>query len=201
MNIFSGSYLPWLLRVGHFGGAPIYFHLLVLANFPLFWFVSSFFVALWATALLILLVLVHELGHALVCRLVGAEVNSIVVGLFVGFCEYTHWDEDPDERDFILIAWGGVFAQLCVLAVSLLGFALFADSSVLMPSYSRADGMSFTHMTWVVLVAFNAGLILLNLAPVDPLDGAKAWEMNPWRAARAMWYGWKVQQTRKSSSQ
>ncbi len=200
MKLFPGSYLPWLLRVGHFGNAPIFLHLPVFVYLPFFWYKSSFLVALWATALMISLILVHELGHALVCRLVGAETQLICVSLFFGICEYFNWEEEPDERDFILIAWGGVFAQLVVLLVSILGFALFADSSVFMPSYNRAEGMSFTHVTWLVLIGFNAGLILFNLAPIDPLDGVKAWEMHPWRVVRAMWYGWRVQRARKSSN-
>ena len=200
-NIKMKNYpsIPWLIRVARFGDAPIYIHLFSLVCLPMFWGAASFPIAVWGTVLIILLVLIHEIGHALVCRLVGAEVNFLLVGMLFGYCDYTHWGEQPDERDFVLIAWGGVFAQLVLLIVALLGFALLADSSIFMPNYFRPDGSSFAHMTWLVLVAFNAAIIISNLIPIHPLDGYKAWEMSPWRAVRAMWYGWKVQQDRKQA--
>lgn len=143
--------------------------------------------------LLIALILTHEIGHALVCRLIDVEVDFLAVSLLMGICAYSHWEDEPDERDFILIAWGGVFAQIVLLVPCLLGFALLTGS-VFMPSYIRPDGFGFAHMTWVILIGLNVATILMNLVPLYPFDGEKAWEMTPWRVVRAMWYGWNMKQ-------
>ena len=105
----------------------------------------------------------------------------------VGYCLYEQDPDVADERDEILIAWGGVFAQLPVLLVALAGFAL-VTGSVAMPRYG--DGPSASAMTWTVLVGFNAAMVVTNLVPLPGLDGETAWRMNPLRAARAMWFGW-----------
>ena len=194
MKGMPGKPVPWCIRMARIGDAPIYVHFSMLLVFLYFLFKASIPIALWGMLLLTALVVVHEAGHALVCRLVGAEVNFLYITPLFGQCVYTHLDPQPDERDFILIAWGGVFAQTVLLIISLLGFAIFSDTVFMPPGYVRADGFNFAHMTWLILIAFNAGMIFFNLAPMEPLDGAKAWEMSPWRVVRAMWYGWNASQ-------
>ena len=171
--------------VGKFGEAPIYLHATTFALIVWFLFRNDILVSLWGFFLFTALILLHELGHAWVCRLVGAKVESIVVALFVGFCVYTH-DPESDERDYMLIAWGGVFVQFAILLVALLFFQLFTGS-ISMPGYVRSNGMGFDSMTWHVLVILNIIMITANLLPFDDLDGETAWGMNPLRAARAMW--------------
>lgn len=179
------------VRIGRFGKAPVLIHATSLLWILLFSLRNDLLVSIWAGVLLTLLVLMHELGHAWVCRLVGAEVEKIIVFPFIGYCFYSV-DPDSDERDQILIAWGGVFVQFVILLVTLLCFQVFTGS-MMMPGYVRLNGMGIDSMTWQILVGFNFGIIVANLAPLPDFDGERAWLMNPLRAARAMWLFWKKQ--------
>ncbi len=151
------------LEIGRFRGAPVRLHwtipigMLVLTRFRLApgeWI--GFF----------LLVLLHELGHAVLVDHFGLLLMRIDVHGFGGSCAVAG---SPTSRQRALIAWGGVVAQAAVLLVTLtvLGVTgwpaegFFAD---------LADAL-----TWS-----NAGLIALNLLPIPPLDGAEAWKLR-WR--------------------
>ena len=96
----------------------------------------------------VLLLLAHELGHALACRLVGAKVYGVFVSYSGGVC-YT---EGTDNRlKAILIYASGPFVNLCVLVIALL---------VLPEPRSNID-----FAIWWALVPFNVYLIVWNLIP------------------------------------
>jgi len=115
------------------------------------------------------LVLLHELGHAVVVRAVGARVTAIDLAPIAGMC---HWEGQVSPLRRSLVAWGGVAAQLVVLYYA----SRFAQTMAITPR-SFLDGL-----IWA-LTAANAGAILLNLMPAPPLDGAEAWPLFP-RALR-----------------
>jgi len=162
---FQGGYLA----VGHWGGAPIRLHwTLPIGAFvfgqgqvvPGFWL--GFF----------LLVLIHELGHAAVVRRARRRVLSIEVHGLGGLC---HWDGGASAIDRARIAWGGVQAQLVALLFAQVGLSLFGPPTT-----------AFTAQMVTAFTTTNIWLILINLIPVPPLDGAEAWKLFPllWQQSR-----------------
>jgi len=123
----------------------------------------------------LVLLAVHELGHAVAARSRGIEVIGIRLYLLHGVCEH----EAPErEEDDILIAWGGVLAQLCLLAAALL--VLHAASALLPGSAPVLQPVLF------VFIHANIVIAAINLFPMAPLDGHRAWRVVPllWRAAK-----------------
>ncbi|MFZ5635663.1 MAG: hypothetical protein ACOY82_03655 [Pseudomonadota bacterium] len=135
-------------------------------------------VGLAAIASYLGLVLLHEFGHAYFSRRLGYEVFGIEVGAFHGTC----WHETHgDERDEAIIAWGGVAAQLA-LALPLIAldlvFALRGEPVL--------GGM-------VKILGYGSVVLAaVNLIPVAPLDGARAW-----RLPRILWHERGRQRPRK----
>jgi stage IV sporulation protein FB len=146
------------LTLGHFGGAPIRIHwstpvgAFILCGF-------SFSPGGWLGFLI--LVLVHELGHAVLARALGCHVVSIDTHAIGGVCAYTG---DVTSRQAAIIAWGGVLAQAAVLVTAPLW-------SKLLPSWGFAAQLTS------VLTTTNLIMIALNLLPVRPFDGADAWRL------------------------
>jgi Zn-dependent protease len=123
----------------------------------------------------LVLMAVHEMGHAVAARSRGIEVIGVRLYLLHGVCEH----EAPErEEDDILIAWGGVLAQLCLLAAALL--VLHAASALLPGSAPVLQPVLF------VFIHANIVIAAINLFPMAPLDGHRAWRVVPllWRAAK-----------------
>lgn len=146
------------LVIGHFGRAPVRVHWsMPVGAFILCGF--AFVPGAWLGFLI--LILAHELGHALFAKALGCEVFSIDAHAVGGFCEITGYVTGKQRS---LIAWGGVLAQLAVLlTVPLL--------SLLLPAWP------FVVQLLSVLTTTNLILIALNLLPVWPFDGAEAWRL------------------------
>lgn len=107
----------------------------------------------------------HEFGHAYVARHLGYDVAAVRVAFVHGLCEYeaphTHWDE-------VLVAWGGVAAQLIVAVVVFVVAAIIGRSD---PGYF---GPVIAFLGYVNLL-----VALVNLAPGGGLDGSVAWRIVP----------------------
>jgi Zn-dependent protease len=148
------------VTLGRWGGAPVRAHW----TLPLGAFVfgqARFVPGFWTGFFLV--VLIHEIGHALLVRRFRYEVISIDVHGLGGVCR---WAGDARAIERATIAWGGVNAQAFVLlvavaAVMILGRPLTEFGAQL------ADAFTFG----------NAWLIGINLIPVPPLDGAEAWKL------------------------
>jgi len=121
----------------------------------------------------VLLVLVHEVGHAVVVRKCGHRATALDVHGMGGLC---HWAGDPTALDVALIAWGGVWAQ------ALLYLATFAATLLL-----GTPRQPFFAELWAAFTWTNVWMMALNLVPIPPLDGAEAWKLFPlmWRRAQA----------------
>ncbi|AKF05309.1 hypothetical protein DB32_002458 [Sandaracinus amylolyticus] len=116
------------------------------------------------------LLLAHELGHAFLVRKRGLYAVSIDLHWMGGECRYAAGWGTP--LDHAIIAWGGVVAQGLLLA------ATFALVRVLEPHGGFVGDLARA------LLVSNLLLIVLNLVPVPPLDGAKAWSLFPLLLAR-----------------
>jgi len=141
-------------------GVPIRFHwsvplgALLLGGFrfdPAFWL--GF----------VVLVLVHEFGHALVVRACRQRVLSIDVHGVGGLCR---WAGTVTPMQRAAIAWGGVWAQLVLCLATVLFGALHGPPET-------PFGASLED----VFVSRNILLAAINLLPFAPLDGAEAWAL------------------------
>ena len=148
------------LRVGALAGVDVHLHwtlplgVLFFTGFrwdPLGW------------VCMVALILAHELGHALAVKAVGARPLRIEVSGFGGLC---FWQGDVTPVGRAVIAWGGPGAQLLLLLLAWAGVA--------------ALGMPREPTAWVVvsmLLGANTWMMLFNLVPIAPLDGAEAWRL------------------------
>ncbi|MBN2193963.1 MAG: hypothetical protein JW751_14200 [Polyangiaceae bacterium] len=148
------------LTVASVRGVPLRLHWSTALGALLFGGLS-FAPAAWFAFLV--LVVLHEFGHALVVWRLRHRVVSIDVTGFGGLCRWSGL-ATPSER--ALIAWGGVLAQ-SVLLVAALALALLGVWGTV------PFGAELAH----TFVWTNLWLIILNLLPFAPLDGAEAWRL------------------------
>jgi Zn-dependent protease len=163
--------------IARFRGAPIRLHwsiplgALVFGRFQL---VPGFWLGFF------LLVLIHEIGHAIVVRACGMRVNGIDIHGLGGQCRY---DGYASSLKISLIAWGGVWAQLAL-------FALVRIALIFVQPEGR--------FAWEMIYAFtetNLWMAGLNLLPLRPLDGADAWPL-----FRILWERWRLVRKIRSSA-
>jgi hypothetical protein len=127
----------------------------------------------WAT--FVLLVLIHDAGHALVVRWTG---NRVVAWELTGVGGVCRWRGSASPAKRAMIAWGGILAQALVAFGTWLATLSFGS-----PTAGWAD--TVVH----ALIETNLWVMALNLLPIPPLDGAVAWGLfghlgESWRAAQ-----------------
>lgn len=154
-------------------GAPVVFHWSVLLMAVLILALKRFSVAGLVGALAyVLLIVAHEAGHAWVARRNRLYVHRLLIYPMHGVCQ--HEAARTSGQD-IAVAWGGIGAQalLFVLAM-LIGLLPF-------PPGPLASVQTAIVVAWG---PFNLLLMVLNLLPIAPLDGARAWRVLPWLGER-----------------
>ena len=144
---------------------------------PLAWLIQRD--ALKATATFLayfVIILAHEVGHAWVARRHGFAVFALRIYPVLGLCQH----ERPFlESQRIAIAWGGVAAQALLIAAGITVTEVASLAGMTLP-----PTLDSVLMVWVVV---NLMILLFNLWPVPPLDGATAWRVLP-----LMWKRWRM---------
>lgn len=112
---------------------------------------------------IILVILLHELGHAFIVNRVGLVNLGIDLTGFGGLCRFTG---QPNEIQRAWVAWGGVLAQLVLfiatwVVILIVGAPSHPWLAQLVEAFTRAN---------LIIAAFN-------LIPFPPLDGAEAWPL------------------------
>jgi stage IV sporulation protein FB len=162
------------LQIAKLKGAPVRIHWSVVIGAVMF---TGFRLAPAAWLGFVLLVLVHELGHAALVLLYRLDVVSVDVHGFGGVCR---WQGVSTRWERAVIAWGGVLAQLAILALTY-GLVLATGA----PTSSFATELVY------VFTATNLWLLLINLIPVAPLDGVDAWTIvRAWKERRGRAIAW-----------
>jgi Zn-dependent protease len=176
-------------RVGRLAGVDLRLHWSVPVGALVFGSLR-FEPVLWLAFLA--LILLHDLGHALLVRAVGFRITGVDVTGFGGQCR---WRGKADALEHAIIAWGGLLVQSLLLVATLLVTAVFG----------RATG----HAASLVEHAFieiNLWIFAINLLPFAPLDGARAWGLfselraRGWTLPRLMLYPlwrWAAQRRRR----
>jgi stage IV sporulation protein FB len=148
------------LTLGRFHGAAVRLHWSTLVGMLV---LTRFHIAPGAWLGFLLVVLVHELGHALLAHRLGMIVVGIDVHALGGGCTYGGL---PTRKEQATIAWGGVLAQAALLVATLVVVAVLG----------WPEGGQLAELA-DVLTFSNAMVAALNLLPVPPLDGADAWTL------------------------
>jgi stage IV sporulation protein FB len=148
------------LTLGKLRGIPIRIHWTMPVGALVFGGLR-FAPAFWVGFLV--LVLIHELGHAFYVKRYGHRVLSIEVTGFGGLCR---WSGAATPYERAAIAWGGVVAQ---------GLLLIVAHAVLL-ALGPPRALWSAELAHVFTVT-NLWLIGLNLLPIPPLDGAEAWPL------------------------
>lgn len=161
------------IQVFSVAGVPVYLHASVVL-LGIFGAKEEFSLGWWLGILLV--VLVHEVGHLVLMRRYEMQVLEIMVHGFGGYCRGAGWVEPIQKA---IIAWGGVLAQAALFAVFII-----ADRLSLLPQSPHTVGF------YEALFTANPAIAVLNLLPIAPLDGADAWKIVPlwfaqWRASRS----------------
>jgi Zn-dependent protease len=131
---------------------------------------SAYWAAGMGTALLFLAsLLAHEMGHAIVARRAGAEVEGITLWLFGGVASIRGESTDPRaELRFTLVG------PLISLGLGV-GFLLLALALAAAGAPPLVAGAS----RWLGII--NVVLALFNLVPAFPLDGGRVLRAYLWR--------------------
>jgi stage IV sporulation protein FB len=133
----------------------------------------SFQPGVWLAVIVI--ILVHELGHAYAVLKARATVVAIRMNAMGGCCE---WAGRATRTGRLAIAWGGVLAQLLLWGIT------YIVSFSLGPATSEFSAQFFH-----ILLGWNLILVAFNLIPLKPLDGYDAWRLlsmtlQDWRQQR-----------------
>lgn len=157
----------WTWNLGTIAGIPIRMHLTLLIL--LAWIAGTYAITgagLSATALGVALVLsifvvivVHELGHALVARRYGIATRDIMLLPIGGIASLERMPEHPRQE----------------LAVALVGPVINLGLAGILYAFvpTTTEG-SYPNMILTQLVYINLGLALFNLIPAFPMDGGRA---------------------------
>jgi stage IV sporulation protein FB len=146
--------------VGKVRGVPIRIHWSALLG-ALFFSGFRFAPGYWLG--FVLVILVHELGHAAVVKITRQRVHGVTIHGMGGECQWSG-NATPIQRS--CIAWGGVWGQLA-LFVLVLPF-----SGLLAMSLGRMGAELAYALTYSSLI-----LAAINLIPFGPLDGVEAWKL------------------------
>ncbi|HSQ66202.1 MAG TPA: site-2 protease family protein [Polyangiaceae bacterium] len=149
----------------------------------------SFVVALAASLLFFLGVVVHELAHSLVAQGFGVRVRSITLFLFGGVSNIK--DEPPSAWAEFLIAIVGPLTSIAIgigffiLGGLMVGPSAFRASSASDPVAIVAGmGPLVTLLVW--LGPINVLIGLFNLIPAFPMDGGRVLRAILWGSTRDM---------------
>jgi Zn-dependent protease len=143
---------------------------------------QAFTVAVISTLLFFASLLAHELGHALVARRLGLQIDGIDLWLLGGFTR-TRGDVKTPGGEFRLAAAGPAVTAsivvLCVLAGLLFGSLRHLVDVALFENNLHVSA-PLALFSWLALI--NLFLLVFNLVPAFPLDGGRMAQAIVWRA-------------------
>ena len=147
----------------------------------------SFTVALAASLLFFLGVVVHELAHSLVAKAYGVQVRSITLFLFGGVSNIK--DEPPSAIAEFLIAIVGPLTSIALGIVFFIVGGLMVGPSAFTATtdpLAIVAGMGPLATLLVWLGPINVLIGLFNLIPAFPMDGGRVLRAIIWGSTRDM---------------
>lgn len=149
--------ITWSLATGGFAGVPTGGT------------TAAWAAAVVATALFFAALLAHELGHAILARRKGLEVEGITLWIFGGVSSLKGEARDPND-EFRIAVIGPLVSLAAAAAFGVLALGL---------SMLGAPTLVVAVPQWLAVV--NAILALFNLLPAFPLDGGRVLRAWLWK--------------------
>src|SRR3954447_357490 len=142
---------------------------------------TAYGVAVGCALLFYVSLILHELGHALVARRLGIEVERIDLWFFGGMAQLRSEPRTPGSE--FAIAAAGPAATLVVFVLCALSATLVDSSSHFVDAATlQADASaSPAYVLLSFVAAMNALLFVFNLAPGFPLDGGRIVLATAWK--------------------
>ena len=165
----SGSW-----RIGRIAGIDVYVHFTFLFLL-LGWVAISHYQAhgdlaeamtglVFILALFVIVVL-HELGHALAARRYGIRTRDIMLLPIGGVARLDRMPEDPRQELVVALAGPAVNVVLAAGIYVMLAFGRGPDS---LDDSARVGGSFLNQLLWV-----NVSLVAFNVLPAFPMDGGR----------------------------
>ncbi|HEY7520626.1 MAG TPA: site-2 protease family protein [Methylomirabilota bacterium] len=163
----------WSWKLGRIAGIDVYMHgtFLILLT----WVGVSHYLERhrWIDAAaglvfivaLFVIVVLHELGHALTARRYGIRTRDITLLPIGGVARLERMPDDPRQELLVAFAGPAVNVGLAVLLFTLMPSAMTTPALASVPAF---DSGFIGRLAWV-----NVALAVFNLLPAFPMDGGR----------------------------
>jgi Zn-dependent protease/CBS domain-containing protein len=164
----------WTWNLGRIAGIPIRMHVTLLIL--LAWIAGSYALrgaSISATAIgvalvaaIFVVIVIHELGHALVARHYGIGTRDIMLLPVGGIASLEHVPEKPSQE--LAVAVVGPAINLALAGLLWIGIRAVGGTTDL-SAVSSIGGAIAAQLFWI-----NIGLAVFNMIPAFPMDGGRA---------------------------
>jgi Zn-dependent protease len=161
----------WVWKIGRIFGIDLYIHatFVLLLGWVAFSHVAGGVGAIWRGLALVIaifaIVVMHELGHALVARRFGIGTRDITLLPIGGVSHLERIPEKPIEELLVSAAGPAVNVVLALVLWAVLAITGVSSSPT---GLGVVGGALLTKLLWV-----NVSLALFNLLPAFPMDGGR----------------------------
>jgi Zn-dependent protease len=166
--------MKWSWRIGRVAGIDVYLHATFLIL--LGWVGLSHYLVrksledslsgLLFIGSLFLIVVLHELGHALAARRYGIRTRDITLLPIGGVARLERMPEDPKQELLVALAGPAVNVALAIILVAIL---VPAAAWTTLRNVQLVGGNFLEKLLWI-----NVALAVFNLIPAFPMDGGRA---------------------------
>ncbi len=118
---------------------------------------------------LVVCVILHEFGHALVARRFGVNTYDIIMTPIGGIARLERMPEGRGQEFWVALA--GPAVNFAIAFLILIGYAVATDENILSGIFWNLEGSSLPYFKLLLLT--NTLLGLFNLIPAFPMDGGR----------------------------
>jgi Zn-dependent protease len=189
--VFGGGSIQ-LMRISgiRIGASPSWFIVLFLVIYFLAGYfqdtlggsqTEGFVVAVCSALLFFASLILHELGHALVARRNGIEIDGIDLWLLGGLARFRQDTRSPGQELAVAAAGPAVSLVIAIVFAALSVAVAGTDDAIDLAMLRNGVGVSAPLALLVFLAEMNLYLFLFNLLPAFPLDGGRIARAAVWK--------------------